>query len=676
MTTEKPSRAADGFIAKPQDFHKPSDLLERLVQRGLLESRDAEFARYYQERLASKGYPSSLAKVLVELSLIDPLILSQILLEEKESKAALLQSPPSNTAQPAPVADQKETSPQRWRDATAQTLQQCVTAPNQYELLHSFSNSLLQQFSCNSIAVYLNESDRTLVLQHQATAQGTDAPRRETSILHSAPSPQAWTARTRQVYLSSTGDTLSPQPPAAGESKAGLRACLPMLYDGSLVGVIDIETETVALSTPAAIEALKTTATSLAALIRHHQMLDTTRAILGELSVHHQISQGYALAKTTEEVHRHTIKTLKQLPCQGWLLRRRTNQWLAVKESETETTTERVEQALNRRQLAPAQLEDLLAFQDHLLIKAEAVATELAEDLRLAIVDMGFQEAAIIPVRDEQHLIGLILVGSERAGCLDQKLVQFCIGVAELVSSALNRVQTLENIQRRLERIQVMDSVSQSIAVELDLEKLYAVLHQQILRVLGEVDFIIATYDANTNLIQIPYAYENQQVISIPPFPLGEGLTSILIKTGKPLMLVEDTEDKARELGAKIIGAPAKSWLGVPLMVGGETLGAMIVQDLEVEHRFDDEDLKMLSTLSTQVATALRNARLIYEAREKARREKQAVEISQKIWSAVNVDTILKTALDELGKALHASKGYVKLEMADEELAARTGGKG
>ncbi len=138
--------------------------------------------------------------------------------------------------------------------------------------------------------------------------------------------------------------------------------------------------------------------------------------------------------------------------------------------------------------------------------------------------------------------------------------------------------------------------------METDVAKLYKVIHEQIVHVMGDVNLIIATYEQETNTIEIPYAYEESQVLSIPPFELGDGLTSILIKTRKPLLLVEDTEKKALELGAKVVGAPARSWLGVPLLLGGEPIGAIIVQDLKQEHRFDEEDQKVLTSLSSAVA--------------------------------------------------------------------------
>jgi len=98
---------------------------------------------------------------------------------------------------------------------------------------------------------------------------------------------------------------------------------------------------------------------------------------------------------------------------------------------------------------------------------------------------------------------------------------------------------------------------------------------------MGEVDFLIALYNEEQNTIEVPYAYETGRSLSMPSYPRGQGLTSILIKSKQSLMLVENVERRAMELGVKVFGKTAKSWLGAPLLVGGEAIGAIVVQDFE-----------------------------------------------------------------------------------------------
>jgi GAF domain-containing protein len=126
-------------------------------------------------------------------------------------------------------------------------------------------------------------------------------------------------------------------------------------------------------------------------------------------------------------------------------------------------------------------------------------------------------------------------------------------------------------------------------------------------------------------------------------------------------MLVEDAEIKARELGAKTVGRASKSWLGVPLIVSGEVIGAIIVQDLEQENRFNEDDLHLLVTLGSQVAISMRTAQLLDNARRQVERQRLVSEITAKIRSSNNMNTILETTTTELRKALGAASTRLEL---------------
>jgi signal transduction histidine kinase/CheY-like chemotaxis protein len=83
-------------------------------------------------------------------------------------------------------------------------------------------------------------------------------------------------------------------------------------------------------------------------------------------------------------------------------------------------------------------------------------------------------------------------------------------------------------------------------------------------------------------------------------------------------------------LGAELIGPQAKSFLGVPIMVGYETIGVISVQCIKQEGRFSESDVRLLSTIAANVGAAIQNARLFEEIQaakevaEQANRAKSA----------------------------------------------------
>ena len=274
----------------------------------------------------------------------------------------------------------------------------------------------------------------------------------------------------------------------------------------------------------------------------------------------------------------------------------------------------------------------------------------------------GCLEVLPLPIYQNSRLYSLYIVGSQETGELTPLTILPFASLTSFTNTVLEKVHATHRLNRRVAALQSLAKISQAISVVTDLNELFDAIHEQVIQVMGEVDLAIALYDPSSDMISIPYAQEAGEKISLEAFPLGEGLTSILLRTQQPLMLVEDTEQKALELGAKIAGAAAKSWLGVPLIVYNEVLGTFILQDTFNEHRFDDDDLRLMTTLASQVAITIRNVRLLQETQRRAEKEKIIAEITTKIWASQDIETVARTALFELGRSLRATDGIIYLK--------------
>lgn len=88
------------------------------------------------------------------------------------------------------------------------------------------------------------------------------------------------------------------------------------------------------------------------------------------------------------------------------------------------------------------------------------------------------------------------------------------------------------------------------------------------------------------------------------------------------------------------------------MLVSGQVIGLIIVQDVKEEYCFNVQDERLLSMLATQVGFVVRNTHLLEATRRQARQERLVNEISDRIRRQVDVETILKTTTDELGRAL------------------------
>jgi len=105
-----------------------------------------------------------------------------------------------------------------------------------------------------------------------------------------------------------------------------------------------------------------------------------------------------------------------------------------------------------------------------------------------------------------------------------------------------------------------------------------------------------------------------------------------------------------------------QSEMAVPLIVGDDILGVYDIQSDEL-NRFTDEDVSIQTTLASQVAVALQNARSYQQAQQLAEHEALINVIGQRIQGTTSVEDALQVAVRELGRALGAKQASIQLNV-------------
>jgi len=172
---------------------------------------------------------------------------------------------------------------------------------------------------------------------------------------------------------------------------------------------------------------------------------------------------------------------------------------------------------------------------------------------------------------DSEKLVSLIM--SEKITFiqatvgLQQRILQTLAGT---MSVALENARLFDETQKRAAEMATVNAVSQQLAGKLDLDALITLVGDEIRRVFDSDIAFVALLDRASGMIEFPYQYGED----VTPLKLGEGITSRVITSGKPLVINEDTARKSEELGARIGGnniavTLAADQYSAPFVVGG-----------------------------------------------------------------------------------------------------------
>ncbi len=92
------------------------------------------------------------------------------------------------------------------------------------------------------------------------------------------------------------------------------------------------------------------------------------------------------------------------------------------------------------------------------------------------------------------------------------------------------------------------------------------------------------------------------------------------------------------------------SLLELPIQVRGQAIGSLALEDANPRRQWNADEVALFQTITSEVALAIDNARLIEQTQRAAQREKDIARAADKIHRAGNLEEILRTAVYEISR--------------------------
>ena len=249
--------------------------------------------------------------------------------------------------------------------------------------------------------------------------------------------------------------------------------------------------------------------------------------------------------------------------------------------------------------------------------------------------------------------------------------------VAERLGAHLESLRLFEETKRgqieldkRAKQLAAVAEISTASSQELEVDKLLNTVVHLTQRQFGLYHTHIFIFNEATEELQIAACGwmegdENEGTHETVSIPLNkeQSLVARAART-RQAVIVNNVKRESGWLANPQLPDTA-SEMAVPLVIGDRVLGVLDVQSDRL-NAFTEEDANIQTTLASQVATAMQNARSFSQAQKQAEREAMLNIINQKIQGATSVEAVLQIAARELGHALGAPMTVAQLSMKDK----------
>ncbi|HEU4673238.1 MAG TPA: GAF domain-containing protein [Candidatus Limnocylindrales bacterium] len=452
-------------------------------------------------------------------------------------------------------------------------------------------------------------------------------------------------------------------------SKSGL--WMPLVAGREVRGVISLQNmDREHAFTDADVRLLGTLAGSLSVALENARLFDETRRLLAEtdqraaeLAIINSVQRGLAAELDMQSMYDLVGDKIREIF---------DAQVVDIGIVQPESETVRFTYTIERGVRFPEETVELFGFRRHVvetgqpLLVGDFEAQALEYGNPLVISGEPAKSAMFAPLTVGDRVDGVVsLQNLDRTDAFMESDLRLLTTLGASLSVALQNARLVAETRQRVTELATINRVGQAVAEQLDLAALIDLVGDQIGDAFRADLVYVALVNEQTDVVDFVYYVEDGQRTPQASLPRGAGLTWRIIDGREPLLI--NRESEWDELGSRGLGTPAKSYLGVPILVRDRAIGVLSVQSTREAGRFGEADRRLLATIAANVASAISNARLYQETLRRGDEMAALAAVSREMSATLDLSTVLAQIAERALGLLDADTSAVYLPDEDGE---------
>lgn len=303
---------------------------------------------------------------------------------------------------------------------------------------------------------------------------------------------------------------------------------------------------------------------------------------------------------------------------------------------------------------------------------------DVQKDKKYYSFDPRTKSELAVPIRLHQATIGVINAESEEINAFTEEDKRLLTTFADTLSIAIEKINLFESTQQQAKEISLLYETAIATSSVLDSEKLFSTIYEKVKKILPLDTFVIVkTVKPNNEYVVVSAIENNKRLIEWEGIPFQiepDSPFGWVIQKQKPLLIQDLTAEKVFSTPIHE-EQPARSWLGIPLIVHEKAIGVMAVQSYK-PGIFSKNDLHLVESLGSQIAITMENTRLLEQTQRQLERLSALHDIDLVINSSLDLRVTLNILLDQVVEKLNVDAAAVLLLNQQTQLLNFAAGRG
>jgi signal transduction histidine kinase len=181
---------------------------------------------------------------------------------------------------------------------------------------------------------------------------------------------------------------------------------------------------------------------------------------------------------------------------------------------------------------------------------------------------------------------------------------------ARAMELALDAGWSRTRVRKAVERLSALDEATRAIAGVLDLDRVLRSIVDHVRELAGATYAALGIFDERGVIDRfITSGLDEAARQAIGPPPRGHGLLGALLRERRSIRLADLTVDP-RSVGVPPSHPSMRSFLGVPILASGRSVGNLYLTDKIGSSDFSDDDQELVEQFAVHAGIAIENARL------------------------------------------------------------------